>query len=121
MTRSAIIASGLRKSFGDHVVLGGVDLDVYYAVHKAFDELTAAAIDKTVRITDGRGSDVSFTLGKPGFAKPRRASSSINPATSPITTYTPSMRASWPTTASTTARLTSGSPRTFRRAPVTSQ
>ena len=28
MTRSAITASGLRKSFGDHVVLDGVDLDV---------------------------------------------------------------------------------------------
>jgi ABC-2 type transport system ATP-binding protein len=28
MTRSAIIASGLRKSFGDHVVLDNVDLDV---------------------------------------------------------------------------------------------
>jgi ABC-2 type transport system ATP-binding protein len=28
MTGSAITASGLRKSFGDHVVLDGVDLDV---------------------------------------------------------------------------------------------
>ena len=28
MTRSAITASGLRKSFGDHIVLDGVDLDV---------------------------------------------------------------------------------------------
>ena len=28
MTRSAISASGLRKSFGDHVVLDGIDLDV---------------------------------------------------------------------------------------------
>ena len=28
MTRSAITASGLRKSFGEHVVLDGVDLDV---------------------------------------------------------------------------------------------
>ena len=28
MTRSAITATGLRKSFGDHVVLDGVDLDV---------------------------------------------------------------------------------------------
>ena len=28
MTRSAITARGLRKSFGDHVVLDGVDLDV---------------------------------------------------------------------------------------------
>ena len=28
MTRSAISATGLRKSFGEHVVLDGVDLDV---------------------------------------------------------------------------------------------
>ena len=28
MTRSAVSASGLRKSFGDHVVLDGIDLDV---------------------------------------------------------------------------------------------
>jgi leucyl aminopeptidase (aminopeptidase T) len=54
-------------------LFGGVDLDVYYEVHRAFDELTAAAIDRPVRITDTHGSDVTFTLAKPGFAKPRRA------------------------------------------------
>ncbi len=59
--------AGLARLFG------AVDLDVYYAVHKAFDEITAGAIGRTIRITDRRGSDVSFTLAKPGFAKPRRA------------------------------------------------
>ena len=59
--------AGLARLFG------GVDLDVCYDVHRAFDELTAAAIGRPVRITDRRGSDVVFTLAKPGFAKPRRA------------------------------------------------
>jgi leucyl aminopeptidase (aminopeptidase T) len=60
-------APGLARLFG------GVDLDAYYELHRAFDEITAAAIDRPVRVTDARGSDVTFTLGKPGFAKPRRA------------------------------------------------
>ena len=59
--------AGLARLFG------GVDLDVYYDVHRAFDEVTAAAIGRPARITDRGGSDVSFTLAKPGFAKPRRA------------------------------------------------
>ena len=54
-------------------LFGAVDLDAYYDVHRAFDEVTAAAIDRPIRITDTRGSDVTFTLAKPGFAKPRRA------------------------------------------------
>ena len=54
-------------------LFGGVDLEIYYEVHRAFDEVTAAAIGRPVRITDRRGSDVTFTLAKPGFAKPRRA------------------------------------------------
>lgn len=54
-------------------LFGAVDLDAYYAVHKGFDELTAAAIGRPVRITDGHGSDIALTLAKPGFAKPRRA------------------------------------------------
>jgi 2,5-dihydroxypyridine 5,6-dioxygenase len=54
-------------------LFGTIDLDVYYAVHRAFDELTAGALDRTVRITDPLGSDVSFRLAKPGFTKPRRA------------------------------------------------
>jgi hypothetical protein len=60
-------AAGLARLFG------GVDLDAYYAVHRAFDEVTAAAIGRPVRITDAHGSEVVFTLAKPGFAKPRRA------------------------------------------------
>ncbi len=59
--------AGLARLFG------AVDLDVYYAVHRAFDELTAAAVGRTIRITDRQGSDVAFTLAKPAFAKPRRA------------------------------------------------
>jgi ABC-2 type transport system ATP-binding protein len=27
-TRPAVLATGLRKSFGDHVVLDGIDLDI---------------------------------------------------------------------------------------------
>ena len=55
-------------------LFGGVDLDAYYEVHKGFDEVTATAIGRPVRITDGRGSDVTFTLARPAFTKPRRAS-----------------------------------------------
>jgi hypothetical protein len=60
-------AAGLVRLFG------GVDLDRYDDLHRAFDELTAAAVGRPARITDRRGSDVSFLLAKPGFAKPRRA------------------------------------------------
>ena len=55
-------------------LFGGVDLDAYYQVHRGFDEVTAAAIDRPVRITDSYGSDVTFTLARPAFTKPRRAS-----------------------------------------------
>lgn len=54
-------------------LFGKVDLDLYYEVHSGFDKLTNAAIGKTIRLTNSAGSDVSFTLAKPGFAKPRRA------------------------------------------------
>ena len=54
-------------------LFGGMDLDAYYETHRAFDELTAAALGRPVRITDRHGSDVTFTLAKPGFTKPRRA------------------------------------------------
>ena len=59
--------AGLARLFA------GVDLDTYYAVHRAFDELTAAAIGRPIRIADPHGSDVTFTLAKPAFTKPRRA------------------------------------------------
>jgi leucyl aminopeptidase (aminopeptidase T) len=60
-------AAGLAR------LLAGVDLDAYYALHRAFDEISAAAIGRPVRITDAHGSDVAFTLAKPAFTKPRRA------------------------------------------------
>ena len=59
-------ADGLVRLFGR------LDLDRYYAVHKAFDGLVNDAMGKTVRITNGGGTDVSFTLGKRAFEKPRR-------------------------------------------------
>lgn len=59
--------AGLARLFG------AVDLDAYHAVHAAFDAVTGAAVGRPARITDARGSDVSFVLAKPGFAKPRRA------------------------------------------------
>ena len=60
-------SGGLARLFGK------VDLDRYYEVHRAFDEIVTGSIGKTVRITNALGSDVSFALAKPGFAKPRRA------------------------------------------------
>jgi 2,5-dihydroxypyridine 5,6-dioxygenase len=59
--------AGLARLFA------GVDLDAYYDVHRAFDEVTAAAIGRPARIADNHGSDVSFILAKPAFTKPRRA------------------------------------------------
>lgn len=60
-------ADGLLRLFGQ------VDLDRYFALHHAFDALVNDAVGKTVRITDGANTDVSFTLGQRGFEKPRRA------------------------------------------------
>jgi len=60
-------ADGLVRLFGQ------VDLDDYYAVHKAFDALVNEAIGKPVKITEGTATDVQFRLGKRGFEKPRRA------------------------------------------------
>jgi leucyl aminopeptidase (aminopeptidase T) len=71
--RVRYLLGGDMGSAGLARLFGGLGLDVYYDLHRAFDELTAAAIDRTVRIADRRGTDVTFTLAKPGFAKPRRA------------------------------------------------
>jgi 2,5-dihydroxypyridine 5,6-dioxygenase len=77
---AALAGDGVRYLLGGDMgcaglarLFGGVDLDVYYDVHRAFDDVTAAAIGRPARITDHGGSDVTFTLAKPGFAKPRRA------------------------------------------------
>jgi leucyl aminopeptidase (aminopeptidase T) len=54
-------------------LFGRVDLDRYYEVHKGFDTVAQQAVGKECRITNGSGTDVTFTIGKPGFTKPRRA------------------------------------------------
>lgn len=54
-------------------LFGMVDLDRYFEAQAEFDKVFVGAIGKQVRITTRLGTDVSFTLGKSGFAKPRRA------------------------------------------------
>ena len=49
------------------------DFDRYFAAQAAFDQVFQAAIGKSCRITDGRGSDVRFTLAASTLKKPRRA------------------------------------------------
>jgi leucyl aminopeptidase (aminopeptidase T) len=54
-------------------LFGRVDLDRYFDVQAGFDALVADALGQEVRITTPRGTDVRFTMAKPGIAKPRRA------------------------------------------------
>lgn len=54
-------------------LFGHVDLDQYYAVHQGFDAVAAAAEGRPCRIANELGTDVTFTIAKPGFTKPRRA------------------------------------------------
>lgn len=61
-----LAAGGLQRLFGK------VDLDEHYAVQEGFYAVLREGIGKTCRITTQRGSDVSFVLAEPGFAKPRR-------------------------------------------------
>ncbi len=75
----AVHASGVRYLLGGDMgtaglarLFGDIDLDLYYEVHKGFDEVTGAALGRTVRIADGLGTDVTFAVAKPGFTKPRR-------------------------------------------------
>jgi 2,5-dihydroxypyridine 5,6-dioxygenase len=79
-------------------LFGRVDLDLYYEVHSGFDKLTNAAIGKIIRITNNAGSDVSFTLAKPGFTKPRRA-------TAPGTYFVPGSCTMFPEPASVKGTL----------------
>lgn len=54
-------------------LFGTVDLDAYYAVHSELDRIISDAVGSAVRIANRHGSEVSFRLAKPGYAKPRRA------------------------------------------------
>lgn len=57
-------------------LFGQLDFDRYFDAQGEFDKVFVAAIGKPVRITTPLGTDVTFTLGKSGFTKPRRA---LNP------------------------------------------
>ena len=52
---------------------GGVALDTLYELQQGLDELVARSEGKECRVTDDRGTDVSFVLGKATGAKPREA------------------------------------------------
>ena len=54
-------------------LLTGADLDRLFAAHHAFDAIVAGALGRKCRITTEAGTDVTFTLAKPAYQKPRRA------------------------------------------------
>ena len=64
---SDLTAEGMVRLFAR------VDLDRLFAVHHAFDAVVGGAIGRQCRITNDTGTEVTFTIAKPAFGKPRRA------------------------------------------------
>lgn len=62
-----LTAGGLCRLFG------ATDLDAYFAVHHALDDLLASSVGRTARVRCPYGTDVSFVLGEAPHRKPRRA------------------------------------------------
>lgn len=54
-------------------LFGKVNLDQYFEAHQRFDEIIASAEGQECHITNSRGTDVRFRIGKAGYAKPRKA------------------------------------------------
>jgi leucyl aminopeptidase (aminopeptidase T) len=52
---------------------GVVPLDTLYELQRGLDELVAQSTGKPCRLTDERGTDVTFVLGKATGSKPRHA------------------------------------------------
>ena len=96
--RSAIAATGLRKSFGDHVVLDGIDLDVAEGTVFALLGPNGAGKTTTVQILSTLiRADAGERAGRrprPGRASPTRsAPRSASPASSRrSTTCSPARR-----------------------------
>lgn len=67
-----LVAGGMDSAALVHLY-GGVPLDDLYELQRGLDELVAASTGKACRLTDERGTDVQFVLGKATGAKPRRA------------------------------------------------
>jgi 2,5-dihydroxypyridine 5,6-dioxygenase len=59
-------AGGIARLFG------AVDMDSFYAVFEKLQKLFFESVGKPCRITDPKGTDVSFQIAKPGYLKPRR-------------------------------------------------
>jgi hypothetical protein len=54
-------------------LLARADLDRLFTVHHAFDAVVTRALGRSCRITTEVGTDVTFTLAKPAYQKPRHA------------------------------------------------
>lgn len=59
-------SGGIERLFGD------IDLDRYFAALRPYERMLTECEGKRIRITDALGTDVSFTVAKPAFGKPRR-------------------------------------------------
>lgn len=60
-------APGLQRLFGS------VDFDKLFALQEVFDALVTSSVGKTCRVTNAKGTDVSFTIARPATRKLRRA------------------------------------------------
>lgn len=67
MLAAALRAEGLANIYGKG------DLDAFGEIQTILDEIILAALGKECRITSPRGTDVRFTIAKPGYAKRRKA------------------------------------------------
>lgn len=54
-------------------LFGGVDFDRLFALQEAFDKFVAASVGKSCRVTNAKGTDVTFTISRPATRKLRRA------------------------------------------------
>ena len=96
--RSAIAATGLRKSYGDHLVLDGIDLDVAEGTIFALLGPNGAGKTTIVQILStligADGGDAARRRPRPRPATPTRsAPRSASPASSrPSTTCSPARR-----------------------------
>lgn len=75
-----------------------VDLDRLFKVHNGFTAITADSVGKSARITNELGSDVTFTLDKAPYPKPRRA---VDPGLYTV----PGAMAFWPVNDSVKGRI----------------
>jgi leucyl aminopeptidase (aminopeptidase T) len=71
--RARCLAGGSMDCGALARIYGGVSLDSLYELQRGLDELVAQSLGKICRVTDDRGTDVTFVMGKATGAKPRHA------------------------------------------------